>query len=275
MGPFHEHNVSSACGTCNLMKGCRRIRSFVNLARTIATHRGGVGDFGRFPEAFRNNVSRRSRSSYISASSTHTKTHALTNEAFARIVSQPCRFCGKPHDPPRHYNGLDRLDSACRVYTEDTCVACCGDCNMAKYTHSESAFIAHCVAIARHNIGVDSFLGDEVVAANEDVEDAEQRRQHVEEAEEDGEEGGEREREDTCEAEQSDDGRERDKGSGVNRGGDTPRAAFGPEIVAWDAWGGSDGMEDEDEEASEQDDACNPFAAFALPLDQRRGGRAC
>ena len=138
MGPFHECNVASACGMCNLMKGYRRIRSFVNMARTIATHRGGAGDFGRFPEAFRNNISRRSRSSYISASSTHTKTHALTNEAFARIVSQPCRFCGKPHDPPRHYNGLDRLDSACRVYTEDTCVACCGDCNMVCPTDPQS-----------------------------------------------------------------------------------------------------------------------------------------
>ena len=30
-------------------------------------------------------------------------------------------------DPPRHHNGLDRLDSAVRVYTEANCVSCCGE----------------------------------------------------------------------------------------------------------------------------------------------------
>ena len=32
MGPYHPANVTTACGTCNLMKGARRIRGFVEVA---------------------------------------------------------------------------------------------------------------------------------------------------------------------------------------------------------------------------------------------------
>ena len=127
MGPFHLSNVAPCCGTCNLMKGYRRVRGFIEAARHIATHRASAAsgeDYGLYPRRFRNNVSKRSRSAYISASSTHTKTHAMSNETFNRITARPCRYCGKPSDPPRHYNGLDRLDSACRVYTAETCDRC-------------------------------------------------------------------------------------------------------------------------------------------------------
>ena len=75
-------------------------------------------EFGRYPNRFRDNTSKRSRSCYVTQSSTHTKTHALSNAAFAAIVARPCHYCGKRSDPPRHHNGLDRLDSSVRVYTE-------------------------------------------------------------------------------------------------------------------------------------------------------------
>ena len=115
MGPYHPANLATACGTCNLMKGARRVRGFVEAARHIATHRGDR-DFGRYPHRFRNNVSKRSRSCYVTASSTHSKTHALSNETFNAIVSRPCHYCGKPSDPPHHHNGLDRLDSSVRLH---------------------------------------------------------------------------------------------------------------------------------------------------------------
>jgi hypothetical protein len=173
MGPYHPQNLCTCCGMCNLMKGYRSMRGFVEAARHIATHRGGRGDFGRYPHRFRNNTSRRSRSAYITQSSTHTKTHALTNEAFARIVARPCRYCGKQSDPPRHHNGLDRVNNDTRVYTEDSCDSCCGDCNVMKYTHSEADFIEHCCRVAHHNVGVDTFVGDEAdcegVCEGEDV----------------------------------------------------------------------------------------------------------
>ena len=159
MGPYHPANLAPACSVCNLMKGFRRVRGYVEACRHIATHRGGF-DFGRYPRRFRDNVSKRSRSCYISASSTHTKTHALSNEAFNRIVAQDCRYCGKASDPPTHHNGLDRLDSDVRVYNEQTCVSCCGDCNVMKYKWSEAEFIAHCTRVAEFNVGRDAFEGD-------------------------------------------------------------------------------------------------------------------
>ena len=176
MGPYDDANVKPACAMCNMMKGARRVRSFVEAARTIATHRAGL-DFGRFPRRFRDNVSKRSRSSYISQSSTHTKTHSLSNAQFAAIVARPCHYCGKAPRAPRdgdrgHFNGLDRLDSDNRVYAEGTVVACCGDCNMLKYKYAEDAFIAQCVAVATFNVGVDAFPGDVDEEADDDEDEA-------------------------------------------------------------------------------------------------------
>eukprot|EP00976_Prorocentrum_cordatum_P080511 1184009-Prorocentrum_minimum.AAC.1 len=50
----------------------------------------GLGAFGLFPECFVNNISKRSRSSYL----TESKTHQLTNAEFDLIVSRPCHYCG-------------------------------------------------------------------------------------------------------------------------------------------------------------------------------------
>ena len=58
---------------------------FVEICRHIATH-AGRGDFGRFPHRFPNNISRKSRSSYLGNTKGRMggvaagKTHALTNE---------------------------------------------------------------------------------------------------------------------------------------------------------------------------------------------------
>lgn len=151
MGPFSKSNCIGACAVCNLMKGSRSILSFVEACRTIATHRGGGSrDYGKFPNRFRDNVSKRSRSCYITKSSTHTKTHCLTNQQFHDIVSMPCAYCGK-EPTETHHNGLDRIDSDNRVYSADNVVSCCGDCNIMKYKHSVEFFIQHCKQVADHN----------------------------------------------------------------------------------------------------------------------------
>ena len=121
--------------------------------------------------------SQRSRSSYISQSSTHSKTHSLSNAQFAAIVARPCHYCGKAPRAPRdrdrgHFNGLDRLDSDNRVYAEGTVVACCGECNMLKYKYAEDAFIAQRVAVATFNVGVDAFPGDVDEEADDDEDEA-------------------------------------------------------------------------------------------------------
>lgn len=143
MGPYSSENTAPACSRCNLMKGYHSLDTFTNICRHIATHQG-LGYFGLFPDNFVNNTSRRSRSSYLTA----TKTHSLTNEQFNAIVSQPCHYCGKESTPPKHYNGLDRLDSTVRVYKKGTCVSCCGTCNVAKWRFSEDRFLAQCRKVA-------------------------------------------------------------------------------------------------------------------------------
>ena len=115
MGPYDIANLSTACSMCNLMKGFRSVRGIVEAARHIASHRGGTVEYGRYPRRFRDNVSRRSRSAYITASSTHSKTHALSNEQFSAIVARPCRnephFSHVPHPIPpisHRFNHLPR-----------------------------------------------------------------------------------------------------------------------------------------------------------------------
>lgn len=156
MGPYVPENVATACPTCNQLKGTHKVASVQCICRSIATHRG-LGDFGAFPALFRNNISRKSRSCYIgdtarkrqkSKGTVGSKTHSLTNAEFNSIVEGPCHFCGKESDPPRHYNGLDRLDNSLRVYTVENAVSCCGTCNMAKGRLSESLFLEQCRAIA-------------------------------------------------------------------------------------------------------------------------------
>jgi len=105
------------------------------------------GPFGLFPECFRNNTSKRTRSSYITTS----KTHSLTHKQFEEIVRNPCHYCGKKHRPPIHYNGLDRLDSTKRVYTQSSCVSCCGTCNIMKGRFTEEEFLDHCLRVAIFN----------------------------------------------------------------------------------------------------------------------------
>mmetsp|Transcript_133769 Transcript_133769/g.286081 ORF Transcript_133769/g.286081 Transcript_133769/m.286081 type:complete len:450 (-) Transcript_133769:278-1627(-) len=153
MGPYISGNVATACAICNSMKGTHTVAAMIDICRSIATYRG-LGCFGLFPERFVNNISRRSRSCYLGdtarkpGGTVASKTHSLSNADFNRIVAQPCHYCGKRSDPPQHYNGLDRLDNALRVYTIENSVSCCGTCNMAKGKLSEEFFLEQCRTIA-------------------------------------------------------------------------------------------------------------------------------
>merc|ERR1712061_63453 len=64
MGPYAIGNVAAACSVCNLIKGVHTMEDSMKIACTIATHHG-LGEFGSFPECFRNNISKRNRSSYL------------------------------------------------------------------------------------------------------------------------------------------------------------------------------------------------------------------
>jgi len=160
MGPYSVSNTATACAACNMMKGCHTLEAVRDISRHIASHRG-CGDFGSFPDRFVDNTSKRSRSCYLADH----KTHALTNEQFNKIVEQPCHYCGKKHEKGKHYNGLDRLDNSVRVYTESTCVSCCGTCNMAKGRHSEALFLQKCQQIAEHALRLSTDEGADACGA--------------------------------------------------------------------------------------------------------------
>ena len=78
------------------------------------------------------------------------KVFGITLEYFATIIEQPCAYCGAVKDntytqkqyaiDTLRYNGVDRVDSN-GAYTEDNCVAACGDCNAAK-SNRDVAFVA-------------------------------------------------------------------------------------------------------------------------------------
>jgi len=143
MGPYSRDNTATACAVCNISKGFNTRRAFVEICRHIATYRalsedGDGAGFGLYDHRFRNNVSERSRSSYL----TESKTFALTTDQFKQIVAKPCFYCGKESNPPEHYNGLDRLDSTVRVYTTSSCVSCCGTCNTTKYRLTLDQFMS-------------------------------------------------------------------------------------------------------------------------------------
>jgi len=156
MGPYAIDNVSTACSACNMMKGTHTLEEVRQICRTIASHRC-LGDFGRFPDVFSNNSSKPCRSRYLADH----KTHALTNDQFNSIVQKPCHYCGKEYEKGKHYNGLDRLVNHVRIYTESTCVSCCGTCNTAKGSHSEELFLQKCKEIAEKTVA----LGDAIAAS--------------------------------------------------------------------------------------------------------------
>ncbi len=80
----------------------------------------------------------------------------LTKEEFKQLVQSNCFYCG---NPPSHiidkfkphyskeanentrfiYNGIDRVDSN-KGYILSNCVPCCGKCNQAKMSLSQSDF---------------------------------------------------------------------------------------------------------------------------------------
>ena len=84
----------------------------------------------------------------------------LSEELFAKLISQPCDYCGQApsqklwqgtHDTGRQefrWNGLDRIDSS-KGYTEDNVVPCCKTCNAMKSDKTREEFLSAIEAIYR------------------------------------------------------------------------------------------------------------------------------
>ena len=99
---------------------------------------------------------------YISGARERDLIFELTIERFRKLTKSNCFYCGSKPKRVRDrngshifknskyiYNGVDRLDN--RVgYTNENCVACCTDCNIAKGTKSREDFLTWVVSIYNH-----------------------------------------------------------------------------------------------------------------------------
>lgn len=84
----------------------------------------------------------------------------INESDFEKLISLPCRYCGNPHGNAAKYsrrgehtvimwNGLDRIDSSFG-YSMDNVAPCCGSCNKAKQSMSESQFKEFITRIYEH-----------------------------------------------------------------------------------------------------------------------------
>ena len=74
----------------------------------------------------------------------------FTVEEFTEVFWQkPCSYCG---DPIRTV-GVDRVNNE-EGYTKTNAVPCCKMCNFMKLKWNRDVFIAKCVQIAKHSLGL-------------------------------------------------------------------------------------------------------------------------
>ena len=96
---------------------------------------------------------------YKREAKTRELTFGLSREYFKKLILNNCVYCGQMplQEFPKQlrlngtflYNGIDRVDSD-RGYEIDNCVSCCGGCNTAKMSFSETEFKQRIIKIYNH-----------------------------------------------------------------------------------------------------------------------------
>lgn len=89
----------------------------------------------------------------------------LNFDEFEKLITSNCFYCGlEPqiasnkiiktrgniHEPPFHYNGIDRIDSQ-SGYNSENCVPCCSTCNYMKHTFTTEIFLSQ-ISKIYHNL---------------------------------------------------------------------------------------------------------------------------
>lgn len=69
------------------------------------------------------------------------RTSEITFEQFKVLIGMNCTYCGKP-GVVGDWNGMDRVDNKNAVYSVDTVVPCCKECNYAKRSMPYDAWMA-------------------------------------------------------------------------------------------------------------------------------------
>lgn len=89
-------------------------------------------------------------------------TWELTDDMAYEMFAGVCHFCNKPpsnyatYGKAPHirdhngftYSGIDKLDNSVG-YTIENSVPCCKECNFMKSSHTEEAYIKHCMEVAK------------------------------------------------------------------------------------------------------------------------------
>ena len=138
-------NVTTACSTCNIMRGTHTPIEFIeklNAIRIFQTSGDPIDDIliARFPK-FSHIYHNQSYSIFTNNAKRRGILCSLTSEEHISICGKDCYLCGiKTSD--RHMNAIDRYESD-KPYTLENSRPCCMGCNIMKKTMSISQFLQH------------------------------------------------------------------------------------------------------------------------------------
>ncbi len=136
---YEAGNCVPACKTCNYMKNCLDVTTFLQRCTHIA---GGA----TFPDAWPDHASPSSYTSYAQRAANKDLPFELTRGEFEALRGGECVYCGKAASAT-HLNGVDRLDND-RGYVTDNVASCCTECNVMKRGLSQAGFLEACRRVA-------------------------------------------------------------------------------------------------------------------------------
>lgn len=152
MSNYTVTNCVSCCKTCNFMKTCLDVNTFIKRCKHISKLHFDEGIL--YPSIWKDTTYKVSYINYKKRAERKNLAFLLTLEDFNKIKEKPCYYCGK-ENTKSHSNGIDRNNNDLG-YTIDNCVSCCGECNYMKGMLLGEEFLEKCKSISKHhNIFVD------------------------------------------------------------------------------------------------------------------------
>jgi hypothetical protein len=145
-------NCVSCCTTCNMMKTCLDINTFIKRCENILIYQNVIEGSVDYEISY--DTLRVSYSGYINSATRREKSFNLSKEQFNSIINNDCYICGKSNVEKIHQNGIDRYDNEIG-YELDNCKACCGECNHMKKDLDFPSFLTHVEKIHYNCINMD------------------------------------------------------------------------------------------------------------------------
>lgn len=137
-------NVVSACKTCNFMKCCLDIATFIERCKHIS----GVEKFmNAWPDCQASTYSM-----YKNRAVKKGLSFEISKEDFGLLCGGDCAYCGKA-STATHRNGIDRVDND-QGYVAGNVRPCCRECNHMKRDLTVEQFRTACLRVAVHSQSV-------------------------------------------------------------------------------------------------------------------------